>query len=478
MYCPECGSQLQPGDRFCVNCGVAIDCDDTVEYSAAENGIVEDVNDQVVDFEPTGAYAVGAEENHSVTNEYPGSQTTYEQTSVSTVKNKKNKKALLIALPVVGVVIVAAVLVLLFVFGGNSAKINLNDYVSVTYEGYDGFGTAVVNFDYERFVLENEKVIKYNSKVDGALSQETDGIPAAFYAENCLQYDLSESTGLSNGSNITLKWNLNPDAEFFFNIRGEILREPKTFSVSGLTTVDKFDAFENVSITLTGTAPYGYVEYEVNNTEDYMQYLEYSVDKSGGLSNGDTVALSVNLTIDAETYVEQYGKLPAASKKTYKITGLPEYIKTVSQISSSSLNQIKNASESAVYQHLYNNTASTERVDNVEYVGNYFQVANENAASDSHNILTMVYRVDLYVDSSFGTYYITYYHPIRYYNISLGVDGECNINLKSYTQSKDRFYPPQLNNYYYYYGYSSIAALHEKLINGNLFAYSYENNIY
>lgn len=475
MFCSGCGFKLEDGDLYCPECGLKIE--PSPDFSS--------------DNEKYFGEYYGNDAEPNTENSVPDNGTSYtpgqvgygsgvlQPPSGGSENSPGNKnKSLPIILALVAAIVVAVGVVLFFLFGKTSSReIDLNNYITVSYAGYNGYGSVTAGFDYERFVEENADYIKLNKKnadID-YLSEEI--IPAEYLCNEFILFNLSLSENLSDGDTITVEWTVVDDVESVFKINGVLKSDSKDFIVEGLVAVDSFDAFEYVTVNLNGTAPYGYIEYTVDTGDDFVNYLTYSFDKSEGLSNGDTVTLTVNPKIDVAAYIDRFGKLPAVAEKTYKISGLPEYTKSASGISASSMNEIKSHSENAVYKHLNRNNGTTEYLQSVRYVGNYFQSAKEDAYTDYENILTMVYAVDIYVDSADGAYYITYYHVIRYTDISVNSDGVCSVNLSAYTEATDRFYPAVLKNRYYYYGYDSILSLYAALIEPNLQYYNYEDNI-
>lgn len=64
-------------------------------------------------------------------------------------------------------------------------------------------------------------------------------------------------------------------------VKAEKLEEAKTF-----------DPFEGIQVTFDGVAPNGYAYVEGNPSASAAQQFGYELDKSEGLSNGDTVTVT------------------------------------------------------------------------------------------------------------------------------------------------------------------------------------------
>ena len=67
-----------------------------------------------------------------------------------------------------------------------------------------------------------------------------------------------------------------------------------TYTVSGLASVNTFDAFDGVDVEFSGISPDGRATVNSLPTAAEAQGLYYTLDENSGLSNGDTVTLTVN----------------------------------------------------------------------------------------------------------------------------------------------------------------------------------------
>ncbi len=90
------------------------------------------------------------------------------------------------------------------VFSGCGAKkVNLNDYIEIKYEGYDTVGVASYTIDFESMVDENEEAFDIKG---GATEEELQEIESDF--ENVISGSFSKNEELSNGENISYKWDI------------------------------------------------------------------------------------------------------------------------------------------------------------------------------------------------------------------------------------------------------------------------------
>lgn len=197
---------------------------------------------------------------------------------------------------------------------GSKVKINLQEYIHVELYGADGYGDADADMDMlelEALILsackENESELAQLAKLE-----LLDGI----------KYKLDKSENLSNGDKITVTVTYPDSLEDALD--ADITPksgESWTVEVSGLGEADKVDVFEGITL-----------EYGVGNTlrvDALYTDLEYTLSLPQGLSNGDTVMITVSVpddSADIESYcMETYGKMPLSDSCEYTVTGIDEY---------------------------------------------------------------------------------------------------------------------------------------------------------
>lgn len=152
-------------------------------------------------------------------------------------------------LPIIVTIIIIAVC-LLRACGGSPKKINLNDYLSVSYSGYDnGQGFAEVDIDWDGLSDEFEKKGEFTKETQKSYDEEYSDIkPTSSYyltEGQCISLQAYMSIGytaecngdtslsyLSNGDKITVHWDVHED--FTNAIKNKIVCPDKTFTVKGL----------------------------------------------------------------------------------------------------------------------------------------------------------------------------------------------------------------------------------------------------
>lgn len=142
-----------------------------------------------------------------------------------------------------------------------------------------------------------------------------------------LSYSLSPESGLSNGDEVKLVISApyGKDLEEYCRSYGCIPgATEKTYVVSGLEEAEEFDPFEDIEVTFSGYSSIGKANIEVLETA--LSGLNYTVEPSTGLRNGDEVKVTVSARWgeDVKDYCISQAYIPTATEKTYTVSGLEE----------------------------------------------------------------------------------------------------------------------------------------------------------
>lgn len=369
---------------------------------------------------------------------------------------------------IAGVVAGAAVIIaiIIAVMMNTNTSINLNEYVEVSFDGYDGYGHAYVTIDWDE--IQN----KYGSEVSytkNAKSRYGGTLAYTPFVEIMKRYvsisDPDQAVELSNGDHVIYTWSVDEE-ELSQYLDCKITYKDMSVTVSGLEKIDEFDPFENLSVAFSGIEPDGYVmtEYSGDILSDYDFYCE----QESGLKNGDVITVYLR-SGDAGFYVENYGKLPTATEKEYTVEGLGRYASKLSEVDEGSMAQIQGKAGSIVSDYI-SGWPRDATEDSVSYIGAYLEVAN-GADSSIHNVLGVIYKIDSHVQASddYEPVQADVYYDIRFYNMLITGDGRCEIDLDYYDTPDDRFvkeayYGDDLfdKNSYYFYGYDLLNKLVQK----------------
>lgn len=258
------------------------------------------------------------------------------------------------------------------------------------------------------------------------------------------------------------------------------------------TTYKTFDAFSLIKevdfngVNGSGTA--------IAFCEDYQacQYnggnIILTFDKSEGLSNGDTVTLSVEMGDEKEFAKEHGGYVPEELSKTYTVENLCEYIESTDDVPSEVLDTFKDRIETVCNEQIdtINSQDTNIRYSDFTYVGDI--VKTPNFETDLwKNEFILVYKVhtvrkpNMWLTSSKEDIVQDCYIAISYSDVSVNGNGDYYVNLPSDSETigdhalyrfKSTFTASTMN-LSGLFGYSSIEQLKEDFSGGDN-TYSYD----
>ena len=277
-------------------------------------------------------------------------------------------------------------------------EIDLNDYFSYEFSGYDGEGEVSYSIDYEGIIDDCESLDELKpSKLERKISGEWD-----------------RSSNLNNGETIVFKWDTDlENIEEEYNV--VFVCEDIEATVKDLEELPEIDLFESFSISFEGVSSEGYViDYTTRNSTPIGDVF-YSLSSDKVLSNGEVITVTVTgLSMDIDDMARNaHYKI---SRKTMDVTvdGLDEYVKSISEITDEFAEQIQ---ERAF--EVYKSDHTWARYNSLEAVGTYF--LNSNSSAEHKNIYFVVLRATreftspAYVEVE-QYYYVCFYDLIRHYD--------------------------------------------------------------
>ena len=284
MFCTKCGANLPDGVKFCTRCGA-----------------------------PVGKANAVPMQRKSVTRGNHQGQG-YPPVRKPNREKKKNR---------IGKIVIPILLIALLAAGGSvyaikrEREVNLDRYIEVTFSGYDGYGTAEVSFQYDKFRKDHKDLILNRSQMDDSLAKALDD---------------TENGSLKNGDTLTLKGILTPglvDRSQEGRVTHIIEAPDYSVTVESLSETKEIDPFENVKVEYSGYDGYGTMNVEKSEDspaegDGSQDWFTYSCPNTGSLQNGDTVTVSVKLNGygDADDFIRQNGYTLSQTEKEYTVSGL------------------------------------------------------------------------------------------------------------------------------------------------------------
>ncbi|MCD8361526.1 MAG: zinc ribbon domain-containing protein [Lachnospiraceae bacterium] len=465
MFCDHCGAHIEEGARFCEKCGARV--------SAPEQAGTEETAAPIPETAPAEASAV----RESVT--APDGESRRAAEPSASGKAAPSKKT--------GLIIAAAavvVLLLLIVTRMGGKKINLNNYLTITASGYDTVGNASYTFDTESFLDDYEDKIKFSSKAEDTFGDWLNYIDAPSTLASYVSGSLDQSSGLSNGDVITFTWSISDDSleeiEECFNY--SVKFSDIEYTVEGLESVGSFDPFADIELAYSGTAPDGYVEVQNSSTLDAVSALRFSVSPSSGLSNGDTVVVSLSNT-DMDYFAETYGMVPSETTKEYTVDGLASYVTTLAEIPDSTMEQLQSQCEDVISAYVANDwNTEAQFLNGMTCLGSYL-LTPKNGGTE--NDLYMVYKIQSHEyneEHGIDTTY-EYYTTIAFYDLVIEADGSCSVDLTDYSLCSEKISRLLWEESFWsnvtlhYKGYETLDELYTNCVTKNIDRYNCESSV-
>lgn len=315
---------------------------------------------------------------------------------------------------------VVALIVIIFIAVNAGTTINLNKYLTIEANGYDGFGTARAIIDWTAIEEKYGDKLSFNSKAKNELGGFLNLMTPMDVLKECINVKFEKSDGLSNGDTIAWEWDI--DEEFSNYMKCKVKHKDSSYSVSELEEVGKFNAFSDLEVVFSGVAPNGSVNFNYTGSELSEYY--FSCDMMNGLRNGDVIKISIKGSdTDIAYYAQTLGMIPEVLEMDYEVKGLVENVETYADMPDDFIDKLKTEAEDSIYSYTASSYKSNVSLSDLAYSGYVLNVAkDENAYINSYNNMYLIYSGT--VSSSEGSFTAsTVYYPVRFSNIVRGEDG-------------------------------------------------------
>jgi len=385
------------------------------------------------------------------------------------------------------IVLAAATLLGTFLLAGcGTETINLNDYLEVETEGFDGYGTAEVTVDYNKLLGDHYEAFG----LDDDDEEDKDFIKVREKLGEYVTLKTDDLTGLKNGDEIEIEWKVKDD-KVKDKYKVKFVYEDTTETIEDLDDVVVFDPFAAVQeVSFSGTAPDGsasvvyaddpqwadkLTDEQENVLNDNVRYY-YSWEKTSGFSNGDIFTITINNPDDLKKYLEPYGLTFENESKDYTCEGLASYIDTLSDIPDDTLEKMKQEVRDDFAAYVADRwNPKKEFFNSMTYIGEYMLTPKEGTYGDKNQVY-LVFRINAENTGSNGAF--NFYYCVRFRNLMLLDDGTCSVDLSDsyaitqyFEKGKDGF------GHFYYYGYEDLDSLFNKVVTSNINNYVYESTV-
>ena len=354
-----------------------------------------------------------------------------------------------------------------------STKVDLNKYITISSEGYNSYGSATFDFDWDAYEEDFSEKIKNKDKNDksndyeGAFEEALDECIKTIY--------LDKTSGLSNGDEVTLKCEIDDEkAKEKYNVVFEYTE--MKYTVTDLENPKEFDPFENINVTFDGMSGSARASVDYKGNDAKSSYIYYEISPQQDLSNGNKVTVTASIS-DMEWFVQEFGECPSVTSKEYTVDGLKAYIQSASELTDENLAKIHLQADDAIKSRLRSHDmwyGHDSEVENVEYVGNYFLIPKEGSGQTG-NILYMIYHVNYNLIWKKGEPTTDEkYVILKYTNIMNVPDEGVFVNAMDYNLCYEKFYQSSFG--LETYGYENFDQIYDEFIIDKIDNYTYEKN--
>lgn len=218
---------------------------------------------------------------------------------------KLNKRFILFLLTVVSCLMLAAC--------SKQVEVDLNNYVNFKYEGFDGSGTAELSVDYNKVITDFENDLGEKNAM------------SALRILRKIEVSADKTEKLSNNETITVKWGDINTNQILEESGMNLKYSDFTTTVSGLDELEKIDLFKDIEIRTGGMDTDGYAYFYSSNLPSQYWFIDFELDKSEKLSNGDKIKITATSDEgDIDKRLAELGKAALSREYIYTITGLEE----------------------------------------------------------------------------------------------------------------------------------------------------------
>lgn len=327
MFCTKCGANVADGSLFCTKCGAKLSpienagqenqAESAAQDVQAENATQENQVENAAQNVQTGNAAEPAQSVQTgnavepAQNVQQGSVWQAAAAAQPSPEQKKKNTGIIIG----GIAAFAVLLVIIIVSATILLKPGINltseDVVKVEFNGGDGRGNARYNVDYDELEELGKKVL--GKKPSDKKSLLWFGFMAS------ISYDIDPDSDLTNGDKVTLSvsWDEKSAKQLGIRVKGK----DRKITVADLEKAAEVDVFKSLEVTFEGYNGNGTVDINDMSTDNFHYNVYFEADKDEGLSNGDKIKITANVS---DSILDDYNYILKETEKEYTVAGLEE----------------------------------------------------------------------------------------------------------------------------------------------------------
>lgn len=381
------------------------------------------------------------------------------------------------------ILVMIMTIVIVAIVANRDIKIDLNEFASFEYMGYDTVGEAKFKFDYDAFEEKYGKKLKF-TKAGRVLYGDLEPVEAfqdvlSIYARNGRVI----KNELKNGDEVEMVWKDALKTVMNESFKVEIVSDKLTGTVQGLEATTIADIFKDIELVYKGVAPYASVTVQASKNP---YNLNFRVDVRNNLNNGDTITITTSRGENLNKYlIENYGVMAEATSKTYTVSGLASLIMKPEDIPGDMMTKLEESAKACNDARLAKDvTSSSEKLVSADYIGYYFLTNKSKSNSSTNNQMVFVFRNVVHNTYSYSRK--TYSEDNVFYsfctinNLTVLPDGTTSVDystMRMNTSNDVRFESNVGYKTWYYYGYTDLDSLKNQAITRNIDKYDYVEKI-
>ncbi|MCR5215550.1 MAG: hypothetical protein K6C69_01255 [Lachnospiraceae bacterium] len=304
----------------------------------------------------------------------------------------------------------------------------LPEYVTYSIQGVNQYGQVQTDVNKEALYIHCSEELKEEKL--GALDALLDSMSVS----------ASPMEGLSNGDVIT--FHVSYDEELLKEAHVKFQKNDFTVTVEGLSEGDLVDLFQDITIEVTGIAPYATASIVNQSSDTFFQQLPYELDVTTGFWPGDV--LHVTCPVTDETLRSQY-YVTLSKEKEYLVNHQDAYARSAEDVSQefltnivqSSVDTLQGLAQGTQVRLMYRLTKKSNYLFqyNVEKIQNtsvasleLLTVSDENVVREDPSIPYNMLILVLSTNVANADYDADGYFIFRYDNVVLTADGTCVVD--------------------------------------------------
>ena len=458
VKCPKCGTENACGSKYCKRCGKPIRADICMQEK-----------------EKYASEQVAGKQGKETLMRYMSSLKALMPKFTGIKKHISKKKIAGVS----AVIVIAAVVGAVFVNTGKT--IQLDDYLVIETEGYEGYGKATAFIDWAAIKSKYGSKLSFTKAAKEEFGRSLRDMNLLEFLKDEIKVSLDESTDLSNGDNIAYTWELEDDLPKYVGCKFKY--KNGDYQVSDLEEVGTFDAFADVTIEFSGTEPHGKAGLNYTGLELYS--ADFNCSKTNDLKNGDVITVQIKEN-SIENCAKTKGIVPKETKKEYIVTGLEHVLSKIEELDDETLQKmIQQGFDEYNAQVARDWTDEGEKLEKITYIGNYLLTPKNKDSQE--NLLYLIYKAQIHnSNTEDGRNYDQIndiYWYIQYSNLL--VDGESKVKAevtkynalryghKTTFETGEEWWEKRWT----YDGYATLDDLYKDVVIANIDSYNHEDNI-